>query len=116
MTIKRAKKTEEPTLSWRKIGGGTLTLKDGTEVKPNGIFKAKASDIPAAFMDTIQRVDNPTPSTQQPTTVETGDEATFSKVEVEGGWDVLDTAGAKQNEEPLTEEEADELIASLEEE
>lgn len=42
---------------WRKIGGGTMALRDGQIVGPNQTFRAHAQDIPPAFRDLVQPID-----------------------------------------------------------
>mgnify|MGYP000577203157 CR=1 FL=1 len=42
---------------WKKTGGGALSLRDGRLVEPNQIFRADAQDIPQAFRDLVQPID-----------------------------------------------------------
>ena len=45
--------------TWKKIGGGTFTMADGTTIQPGETFKAAESQVPEAFRDVIILIDAP---------------------------------------------------------
>lgn len=105
---------------WQKIGGGVLWLKNKKRIKPKEIFLAYEEDIPEAFKDCVVLLEeNVTPPTDKVAFVRTKKKKTepvFIKQEREDGlFDVIDQVANKiLNEEPLTEDEADQLLYALE--
>jgi SAM-dependent methyltransferase len=41
-------------LRWRKVGGGSIRLRNGTLAKPNQIFVARQEEIPEGFRDAVK--------------------------------------------------------------
>lgn len=49
---------EEVIKTWKKIGGGSLTLRNGKTVRAtDGEWQAKESDIPKAFMRSVELIE-----------------------------------------------------------
>lgn len=129
--------------AWRKKGGGSFRLFDGSIIKPNQRFNAYEEEIPEAFLDTVVRLSNkkgkemehsvkpvvqesakapketvePVPDEykdhQDPK--EKGAGTTFEIVSKSPGWyDVINTTtGKAQNEKGLRAQEAKDLLTTL---
>ena len=48
-------------ITWKRIGGGVLSLNDGRNIPAKSVFKAAEQDIPAAFRDLVEQVEQPKP-------------------------------------------------------
>lgn len=105
------KRTIKPDLKskckWKNLSG-TFRLSDGRIIKPNEIFYTDTKDeVPLAFLDSIKLLEGE--EIFEP--VKTN---TYSLVENEVGlFDVVDKNGKVVTENPLSEEEAQELLESL---
>jgi hypothetical protein len=114
------------TLKWRKIGGGSMRLKDPDRIiKPNETFRARRDEIPAAFMDTVvclsseeELVAVEKVVAKEKAAAEVSEEIyTIKKVSGSGAntkYNVINEAGKAFNEAPLSKKEATDLIAVLE--
>lgn len=129
MAVKRQKKSTTTTVKktkvvdnrkkWKKLGGGSLYIGNRI-IKENEVFLATEEEISPAFRDNIVPVGHETPTSVElsgkTTTTTKAKAPVYKKVVVEGEedkFDVVDGKGKKQNEKPLTEEEADEIIKTL---
>lgn len=107
---------EEPTITWKKIGGGSLRL-GNRMIKQNEVFVAKESEIPQAFRDVVipQQI---IPGKQEVKYVP----VTYTLIPVDAPEDaedgakyfnILDSYGKTINEKPLEESKAKSFIVSL---
>lgn len=98
---------------WRKVGGGSLTLRNGRTVQPNETFCANDNEIPEAFRDVIERVDSkPSAEPEEPP------QANLEVQHKGGGWyDLVNIETGKAiNTTSLRHDEASRLVnLSLEE-
>lgn len=97
---------------WQKTGGGSLRLADGRVIKPGEKFYAAEEDISKAFRDTVIPITAlPEPKKPTPPTP-----VTFELVEDEedGTWNVVNSEGKKMSDSQLTQEDAEQLKAELE--
>lgn len=106
------KKRKAGLIQWRKMGGGTLRFNNRI-IKPGQVFSASVDDIPKAFRDTVVPID-PVKAVKKEKPVEDAKGNDFSLSERgEGFWDVIDSKGKAKNEEALSKDEAEKLLAEL---
>lgn len=102
-------------LTWKKIGGGSLRLRNRI-IKPGEVFQAALTDIPKAFMDCLICMD-PDDLAKEEEIVYAADKNIpdqFSLIEVGNElWDVINKEGKAINEEPLLKEDAEALLNTL---
>lgn len=103
-------------LHWKKIGGGTLRLKNQI-IKPNQSFYAALEEIPKAFLDRLICLDD---SKLEEIKIQAKKEAqtpevlyTIKKTN-KGLFNVVNAGGKAINESGLSKEQAEELKAALE--
>ena len=107
---------EKRVYRWKKLGGGSLRFA-GKIIKPNEIFISTKEDIPAAFLDLLECLDD------------VGFKAELSKEKVEKNtppevyelksagedlWNVVNPYGKVVNPKPLSLDSAQELKKVLE--
>lgn len=95
--------------SWRKTGKGSLRWGNRI-IKPGQIFEAFRKDIPNAFLNTLEEI---TPEVMPEKYKETVQPVKFSKVETEGGFNIVDSHGRVLNEKVLNEDEVNDLLKQL---
>ena len=109
----REKKPER--ILWKKLGNGTLTLKDGRTIQPNEKFRAFPDEISQAFRDTVIPLEDLPKENEKLVKEITPPTSKYLKVQKSSGWfDVVNIEGKTMNETSLREAEANKLIASLE--
>lgn len=125
--MKRLKRNKKPAPGQElfvKNGKGMLRLKDGQVIKGGEEFIANPDDIPEAFRDTITLLNQPkqTKKTFKETGVVEDKKPVYKKVQVrpevgdEKGlplFNIVDKQGKVVNEEPVSEEDADQLLKEL---
>ena len=102
---------DEPVLWWRKVGGGSLRLRDPNRIiKPNQKFQAKESEIPSTFRNSIIPIGehlDPDPPLQ---VANPG----YTVKHAGGGWYVIEDAFGKQvTENKMRKPEADARLVEL---
>jgi hypothetical protein len=130
--MQRKKKDERKKITFRKIGGGSFRTADGRIIKPNQTFKAYPDDIPDGFKDVVKALE-PLPEespietvsnfeleeAEQPSEKATpeGDEWEIEpREDEEDAWNVVSTTSRKpMNERPLSRDEAEEFLKTLQE-
>lgn len=111
--MERKKKPKRP--SWKKIGGGSFTLRNRI-IKSGQVFSADVEEIPEAFRDVVQLIDGD-PSILEKKQI-TAESTKYELVE-EGStedvrFNVLNSKTSKPiNSELLTKKQAEELLARL---
>lgn len=110
-------KMEEEKIRWKKLGGGSLHLKNRL-IKPNEVFKAYPSEIPAAFRDQVIPLESIEPATTgEPITIPEPVKIAYT-IQPRGKsrslFDVVDINGKAINEKPLPKLVAEQLINDLE--
>ncbi len=102
-------KGRDKKIKWKKTGGGTLRLANGKILKPNQEFYATADEIPEGFRDVVialEDVPKEEPLKQSPSFELRADE--------DGQYNVINLVTDKaMNAEPLSRDEADELLEEL---
>lgn len=103
-------------VKFKKIGGGSMRLKDGRRIKPQEVFSAEPSDVPN--MDLVEKVEKTNAikrkGREKEETVEKAPQVYYKKKrETSSYWDVFSKDGKQVNEKALTEAKADELLSSL---
>jgi len=113
----KAAPVEEVRIRYRKIGGGSLHLKNRL-IKPNEIFLAYPSEIKEAFRDTVIPLEEepkrpmpkveplPKPAVKSAYTLKARGKSRLL-------FDVVDAQGKILNEKVLTKTLAEQLIAGL---
>lgn len=107
---------ESVQLHWKKIGGGSLRLKNQI-IKPNQTFYAALEEIPKAFMDRLICLDDSKLAEiklQVKKETQTPEVLYNLKKAGKGLFNVANLSGKVINELPLTEEAANELKTALE--
>jgi hypothetical protein len=108
--MERTKQNDSEKVRWKKTGGGSFRMASGKIIKPNQVFWARPDEIPEGFRDTIV----PLTSVPENAPVE------FTEIKYEpraaspGWYDIVDGQGKKVNEKSLRENDAKEMLASLE--
>jgi hypothetical protein len=105
-------------LKWKKLGGGSLRLKNRI-IKPGETFFAALEDIPKAFLDSLECLDGKAAKKIAETKITKEEKApetsVYALVENEDHtWNVLNPEGKVINEQPLTETAAQDLKLALE--
>lgn len=105
---------ESKKIKWKRIGGGSHRLSDGTLVESGVPFDASPDDIPPVFRDVIVPV-NPEElqALLEPPDINPAPCPYSLKARGPKTWDVVDGQGKVVNEKPLTKAGAEELIKSL---
>lgn len=113
--MKRTKvNIQDGKVEFVKQGKGMLRLKNGKVVKSGERFFAYPEDIPEAFRDTIKPVDVEQQKTFEEHGVVESAVDNYSLKEVGGGWfDVVDAQDKTVNEKRLRKDDAEELVAQL---
>jgi hypothetical protein len=114
-------KPAETRLRWRKTGGGSLRIiLDGKKkiIKPGEVFLAHESELPVAFMDSLQCLASETEKQENKEVVEKLNAVPpiYELKEAEGTddlWNVVNPEGKAINEEPLDIDAANDLLNSL---
>lgn len=114
--VERVKIDTDAPIRWQKIGGGSFFL-GRRRIKPNEKFKARPSEIPAMFRDSVIPLDE-IPEKEAELLVEGIKTVyTLESVEVEGEeaplFNVVNQSGKKINEKPLTKEIAESFLNDL---
>jgi len=112
---------EETRLRWKKIGGGSLRITLGGKkkiIKPGEVFLAHESELPVAFMDSLQCLASETEKkiNKEIVAKQNAVPAIYELLEAEGTddlWNVVNPEGKAINEEPLDIDAANELLNSL---
>jgi hypothetical protein len=103
----------DPVIKWRKLGGGSLHLPKQL-VPPGATFKARASEIPKAFRNMVQPLEELPPAPEAPAVKPV---KSAYKVVPRGKsksmFDVIGPNGKKMNELPLTKATAERLVKDL---
>jgi hypothetical protein len=101
-------------IKWKRIGGGSHRLPNGTLVESGVPFDATPEEIPKAFRDVIVPV-NPEElqALLEPPDIDPAPSLYSLKSRGPKAWDVVDGQGKVINEKPLTKAGAEELIKSL---
>ena len=99
----------DPVYLWKKTGGGSMHLPNRI-IKPAQVFEARESEIPKAFMDTVEKVGviNKGVSVLKPI-------VTTYKLEQDksGLWNIVSNSGKRLNEKPLDKKLADAFLKEL---
>jgi hypothetical protein len=106
-----------PIYKWKKLGGGALRFPNRI-IKPGQVFTARESEIPSAFMRSLQRMDVFVPDTTQPQKVEKQEvvpvNPTYFLKHRNGSWyDIVDRQGKRLNEKALQKDAAEALLEQL---
>lgn len=110
--MERNKNKKDDRLTWINSGGGSFRLPNGKIIKPNQRFKSLAEDIPRAFRDIVVPFNKE--DVEKVNTPIEGKANEYSLVPKSGGWfDVVDGEGKPVNDKSLREEDANELLKSL---
>jgi hypothetical protein len=94
---------------WKKIGKGAFLWKN-RYIKPGQIFEAYRSEIPTAFLDSLEEVEPEVKGVDIPQ---------IKKMEFhleqndEGLWNILDIHNRVLNETPMEKEEAEKILKEL---
>ena len=112
---------EETRLRWKKIGGGSLRITLGGKkkiIKPGEVFLAHESELPVAFMDSLQCLASETEKkiNKEIVAKQNAVPAIYELQEAEGTddlWNVVNPEGKAINEKPLDIDAANELLNSL---
>lgn len=114
--VVEAVNTEPVKLHWKKIGGGSLRLKNQI-IKPNEKFYAALEEIPKAFMDRLVCLeDSKLAEVKLQVKKETQTPEILYKLKKAGKglFNVVNVTGKAINEVPLSEDAANELKTALE--
>lgn len=110
------KEKKDKKLRWLKNGGGTFrAIIDGQRriIKPNEKFSAYEHEIPASFRDSIVCLDKiPSPDTERLKSEPVRKEYTLQAKGV-GWYNIIDSEGKVLNEKALRQQEAKEMLESL---
>ena len=102
---------------WRKIGGGSLTLKNNQTIRSGEEFYADLDDIPMAFRDSVELVEKANgdiPTEAEATPTETPLPVNYTKKERnKGWWDVFGEDGSRLNDRALRKNELEVFIQTL---
>ena len=114
--MKRTNVEESPILRWKKLGGGSIYLKNRI-IKPGQIFEATEDEIPAGARDVIVPADGrvePKTSKKEDVVPEEVAEVVFT-LKKKGGayYNGEDVNGKVMNEKGLVKVDAEALIKSL---
>lgn len=121
--MERTNKKGKTLTKYRKVGGGSLRFKNRI-IKPGQEFNADPDEIPTAFLDTLEVLGEVKGTVKSGKSKDkgkkdkksAGKKNEYTKVPVEdeeGMFNLVDKNGKVLNEEPLSEEAADEFLASL---
>lgn len=111
--------TQEKEYQWKKIGGGTFSMKNMI-IKENQIFTAKESDIPKAFRDVVIPMEPEKMTDANKAAEKELEEALKPKFTIAPNptattrFDVLNAEGFPVNGKPLSKPAAEKLKESLE--
>lgn len=103
---------EEPTLRWKKTGGGTFRMPNRI-IKPNEVFEAKPSEIPMGFRHIIIPLDEIPAEALAPKVIGKTMEYSIVKREKGSWYDVVTEGGKKLNEKALTKDDAEKMVEDL---
>lgn len=100
-------------VQYRKTGGGSFQI-GSRIIKPNQVFWAYPSEIPAAFQDLLELVDK-TITKDEAIGMERKVKGTYQLSSREDGkYDIKDANGKVLNDQPLEKFDADEMLKGLE--
>ena len=100
---------EETEVKWRKVGGGTFRMGSGRIIKPNQVFSAKPSEVPAGARKFVVQL-----SKVSDDEIATPVNLTYSlQVKSPGWYDIVDGLGKVINEKAMRQEQAKAMLLSL---
>lgn len=104
----KPKVAEAGGIRWTNYGGN-FRLPDGRVIKRKESFLAPPEQVPVAFRDIVRPLD-PLPETVPLVPIPGGFEV---RERAEGQFDIVDSHGKRINENPMSEEDANAILAKL---
>jgi len=118
VVAKVEKKTNVPPKpKWKVLSGG-ISLLGGRSYSKGDVFEADEHEVPLAFRDIVEKIQavEPAPVVHEPKFFINEIVASAEEQDEEGYvqmYNIVSEAGKVMNDEPLTKEEADELMKNL---
>ena len=113
LPVEKKNKEDRKVLKWQKVSGGpfyAIIDEQSVLLKKGQKFEATEEEVPKAFRDTIICLSK---VVEAPESQSAHDDAPYTVVETEGGWNVVDEENELLNEQPLTKQEAEALAEEL---
>jgi len=104
--------TQQGAIRWKKVGGGGFHFNNRI-IKPGQIFMARVDEIPKAFRDTCQPLDEIKEPVEVPLNVVKHTYTVVPRGKSKIMFDVVNDQGKKLNEKVLTKEVAEKLVEDL---